>query len=327
MPRTQPMTLEVWEGRWGLPSIDTTSLEVMAYAKFSGAPLKVVKLRNPFFTRTGRLPVFSHGSTILENPADIVLHFRKENHNADYELSPKESADVVAYASLVHSKLLPGILHNQWLDENNYIEFTRPNFAKILPIPFNYYYPGAFQREARRRLFSAYGLDHTAQESMMEDGFMSTIETAVHKNAVECLTLLSNRLGDKEYFFGQSPCFLDAVVFAHLAPLLKFPFPNSPLQNHLKGCPNLVAFIERILLRYFPPTPEGIVDEDEPFREKLKRNIGAALVAGSAMLAYAFFSGILRIQTQRRVDYPDINEMEEDYGEEEKVEEQNENQE
>ena len=75
------------------------------------------------------------------------------------------------------------------------------------------------------------------------------------------------------------------------------------------------------------------------------------MVAGSAMLAYAFFSGILRvsfsfrddrnrkgnahlamsfgfqqIQTQRRVDYPDIDEMEVEYGEEEK-DEQGENQE
>merc|ERR1712071_423619 len=68
---------------------------------------------------------------------------------------------------------------------------------------------------------------------------MGVIETAVYKEAEECITLLATKLGEKDYFFGQSPCSLDAVVFAHLAPLLKAPLPSSVLQNHLKACTNL----------------------------------------------------------------------------------------
>lgn len=33
--------------------------------------------------------------------------------------------------------------------------------------------------------------------------------------------MLSNRLGDREYFFGRSPSTLDAVIFSYLALLLK----------------------------------------------------------------------------------------------------------
>lgn len=79
----------------------------------------------------------------------------------------------------------------------------------------------------------------------------------VYKEAEECLTLLSTKLGDKEFFFGTSPCSLDAVVFAHLAPLLKAPLPSAALQNHLKACTNLNRFVGRILQRYFSKDIEG----------------------------------------------------------------------
>jgi len=64
-------------------------------------------------------------------------------------------------------------------------------------------------------------------------------------------------LADKEFFFGQSPSSLDAVVFAHLAPLLKAPLPSAALQNHLKACPNLTRFVSRILQRFFPKEIQG----------------------------------------------------------------------
>ena len=36
------MELEAWSGDWGLPSIDSECLKILAFAKFSGAPLTQV---------------------------------------------------------------------------------------------------------------------------------------------------------------------------------------------------------------------------------------------------------------------------------------------
>ena len=38
------MELEAWSGDWGLPSIDSECLKILAFAKFSGAPLTQVLL-------------------------------------------------------------------------------------------------------------------------------------------------------------------------------------------------------------------------------------------------------------------------------------------
>lgn len=80
----------------------------------------------------------------------------------------------------------------------------------------------------------------------------------IFKEAEKCLTCLSNRLGDKDFFFGSHPSTLDSFVFGCLAPLLKAPFTANVLQNHLKACPNLVKFVNRILQRYFSRELKGI---------------------------------------------------------------------
>lgn len=80
----------------------------------------------------------------------------------------------------------------------------------------------------------------------------------VYREAERCLTTLSVRLGDEDFFFGSHPTSLDATVYAYLAPLLKVPFPSPALQNHLKSTSNLVKFVVRITQRYFPYSIQGM---------------------------------------------------------------------
>lgn len=199
-----------------------------------------------------------------------------QNHSADYELSPKQCAEAYAYIQMVYEKLVPALQFVWWIDAKNFVEFTRPLYAKLLPFPFNFYYPGHYEKRAKQLIASLYG----------EDDDLSMIETAVskyssfyqreshgavfiktcslfigglqvYKQAEECINLLATKLGEKEFFFGQAPSSLDAVVFAHLAPLLKAPLPSAALQNHLKACTNLTRFVGRILQRYFPKDVQG----------------------------------------------------------------------
>ncbi|KAK4022987.1 hypothetical protein OUZ56_008428 [Daphnia magna] len=140
-----------------------------------------------------------------------------------------------------------------------------------------------------------------------EEDDLSVIETAVYRQAVECLCLLATKLGEKEFFFGQSPSSLDAVVFAHLAPLLKAPLPSAALQNHLKACTNLTRFVGRVLQRYFPKeikdqeqaerkiTKQESEYSDSEFPNKLRNIRIAALIALVAMTAYAMSTGIIQV--------------------------------
>lgn len=40
----------------------------------------------------------------------------------------------------------------RWVNEKNYLELTRPWYADNLRLPFNFYYPGQFLKDAKSRL-------------------------------------------------------------------------------------------------------------------------------------------------------------------------------
>ncbi|NXS65753.1 MTX1 protein, partial [Pandion haliaetus] len=125
----------------------------------------------------------------------------------------------------------------------------------------------------------------------------------LYRDARECLTLLSQRLGSQKFFFGDSPASLDAFVFSRLAPLLKAKLPNGKLQQHLKSLQNLCNYCTSILSLYFPwdggemrppALPCGLRAEEDP--HKRRNQLLSVLVGLVAMLGYAFLSGIVSIQ-------------------------------
>lgn len=156
-----------------------------------------------------------------------------------------------------------------WIDSKNFVEFSRPLYAKLLPFPLNFYYPGQYEKHAKQLMVSLYPEEEdfsvietaVSKLDIIKTGIICITGTLffgqVYRQAEECLSLLATKLGEKEYFFGQSPSSLDAVVFAHLAPLLKAPLPSAALQNHLKACTNLTRFVGRILQRFFPKEVKG----------------------------------------------------------------------
>ncbi|GFY75725.1 metaxin-1 [Trichonephila inaurata madagascariensis] len=299
------MELDIWQGDWTLPSVDLTCLQVMAYAKFSGAPVKIKKTNWPL-SRYGHLPVFRHGKkNTLTTFDNIVSYLQKQNYNADGELTSKQCSDIIAYTALLRDKLYPALLYIWWIDEKNYCELTRPWYAKVLRFPLNYFLPGHQQRAAQTTI------DNLWTSDLIDD---NQKELSLYKDAQECLTLLSYRLGDNEYFFGNSPCSLDAIVFGYLAPLLKAPFKNAALQNHLKQCPNLTQFVQRILQRYFPLSPEELealkkkeeleAEEKKEFPHKWRDIILSGIFAAVVMLAYAAATS--------KISYPHIEDDEYD---------------
>lgn len=294
------MELEMWSGDWGLPSIDYNCLQILCYSRFSGAPLKTVCSNNPWWTPKGSLPVFKHGKIRLYNLSQVIAHLRQQNYNADLNLTTKNVADVAAYSSMLRFQLEPALTLMFWVDQRNYVEMTRPWYAKKLPFPSNYFLPGKMQRAAEKYLKAKFAGDLlNAEDQQIE---FRRIETATFSEAQKCLTSLSERLGENDYFFGKSPSSFDAIVFGYLAPLLKVPFPSCSLQNHLKACDNLRCYVEKILQKYFPQSKESVTNEkpstafDEDFQNKWRDMFLFGLFASTAMLGYAFFQGLIQFE-------------------------------
>ncbi|XP_010131272.1 PREDICTED: metaxin-1, partial [Buceros rhinoceros silvestris] len=136
-------------------------------------------------------------------------------------------------------------IHTFWVDAKNYVEHTRKWYAETIPFPLNFFLPNCMHKQHLERLQLMWG----------DDGYMEDeekLEKELYRDARECLTLLSQRLGSQKFFFGDSPASLDAFVFSRLAPLLKAKLPNGKLQQHLKSLQNLCTYCPSILSLYFP---------------------------------------------------------------------------
>ncbi|KAL4717110.1 hypothetical protein ACJJTC_016997 [Scirpophaga incertulas] len=209
--------------------------------KFIGVPVRVREASNPFFTPKGQLPVMRDGRKVLSNFDEVVEHLKSLHYNTDVHLNTVQAAEVTAFTQYLRDKLYPAYQYAWWVDEKNYGEITRPTYAKALRIPFNFYYPSRYQNAAKEMIDALYG-EHTD---------LREIEKTIYSEAEKCLKTLSDRLGESEYFFGSRPSSFDATVFAYLAPLVKTPFPNATLSNHVKGIDNLSRFVARINQKNF----------------------------------------------------------------------------
>lgn len=292
-----PMELYCWAGGWGLPSVDLDCLAVLTYTRFTGAPLKVHKITNPWRSPSGTLPALrTTQGQIISVPCKIINQFRKEKFNADYDLSAREGADTLAFLSLLEEKLLPVLIHTFWVDAKNYVEVTRKWYAEAMPFPLNFFLPGRMQRQYMERLQLLCG-EHRPEEE-------EQLEKELYQEARECLTLLSQRLGSQKFFFGDSPTSLDAFVFSYLALILQAKLPSGKLQVHVRALPNLCAYCTHILSLYFPwdgaeaPPPRHPPmcpeTEEEPYRRRTQ--ILSVLAGLAAMVGYALLSGIVSIQ-------------------------------
>jgi len=265
----------------------------------------VNRCNNPWKSPVGEFPVLKSGEDVLTTSSKIMDYLREKNFNADYQLTAKQGADTLAFVSLVHSKLYPAVSFTFWVDESNYTKFTHPWYARRLPFPQNYFVPGRISRQTKQQICEGIYSEQTDDLQL---------ENKLFKDALECLKLLSTMLDDKEFFFGDSPTTLDAVVFAHLAVIWKAPLPNNKLNNYLQGYDNLCMFCGRILQRYFPPDPEEQQQQqqqpaqpsstaDDAAEAGERRNTVLAIAfAVVAMTVYALYSCLVQIEITRTGD-------------------------
>ena len=99
------MEICIWSPDWGLASVDFECLSMIAYAKFSGAPVNIKETDSPFWSSSGRLPVFRSSNSEDSNEhtkhstitdlKEFIAHLRKKKFSADYNLSPKQQSEVI----------------------------------------------------------------------------------------------------------------------------------------------------------------------------------------------------------------------------------------
>ncbi|XP_037953386.1 metaxin-1 homolog isoform X2 [Teleopsis dalmanni] len=290
--------LYVYKGEWDLPSIDFECLRALCLVKFARCPVKIECTNaNPLKSGAGKLPYLQIGNQKFVGYGNIKKVLDKEGFRIDAFLSGKEKQLSQAYANWVFSNL-HAFYHYFMFGEPNNFDVVRSLYAKRTPFPFNFYYPSTYQKEANDIINVLANFD--IYDKIEKHGNES-LETTAKK----CVNVLSKKLGQKIWFFGDNYSELDAIVYSYLSILSKATIPNNPLHHHIKACTNLVNFINRISKDIFKneafnsiKTNKNTSDylltpTERKFLESEKRTkIIAGIGAVAAMVSFAAWRGL-----------------------------------
>lgn len=275
---------------WGLPTIDISSLEILAYIKFSRANVKLTPTFKAWLNkREKQLPcLHTPDDSVLLSKDEIFQHLRLKYYSLDNWLNDEDKLKVLPLKTLIEEKVVTAINALLWLDSRNFTELTRSVYAKRCRYPLNFTYP----QNARKAL---------ENNIMVKNNFLeeerNSITEKLHSSAVEVIDLIDEYIGsNKDYLFGKRPCSLDAQLFSCLAILLKAPLLSCKLQNHLKTKISTCQYIERILADHFieakvPGDEAAAIAHDDEDKYDWILPVSVAIIA---MTSYAVNIGLFQ---------------------------------
>jgi metaxin len=187
-----------------------------------------------------KLPVVQIASFLAAEFEPIINLFEHKKMSLTENFDSDDKDEVVTYMSLVENVLTNTELYISWCDNTVYKEITKKRYGdSVYPFPLNH-----IQTFRKRRA--------VLKQLNFHDCKNSTFEEIVENVDRLCQTLVQ-KLGDKEYFFGQNPCELDALVFGHLFCIFTMELPASVslLKETINKYSQLTQFCSRIEKKYF----------------------------------------------------------------------------
>ena len=224
---------------FGLPEISPYVTKSEVQLKMAG--LKYVKQQAmPDTSPKGQLPYIDDAEERIADSTFIRLHLEaKHGFDFDAVLDERQRAEAWAIERMIEN-------HFNWA--SGYTRWMIPdNFAKG---------PAHFFDGAPEHLRDAIREDVLGRvaENMRIAGLARHTPDEITELGARTLSALSMLLGWKPYLMGDKPCGTDATAFASLAGLMT-PFFDSPLRQRALEFSNLVAYVDRMMERYYPEHP------------------------------------------------------------------------
>ena len=237
---------------FGLPEGSPYVTKTLVQLQMAGLPYRRDFAR-PDDSPKGQIPFIHDAGDVVADSTFIRGHIEaRYGVDLDAGLSPAQRAQAWAIERMVENQLGWTAAWFRFMDEANFQKGPAHWFDQA---------PEAMRAELERQLLDqvainlrAVGVGRHAPEEIVELGARS-------------LWSLSVTLGDKPFLMGARPTSVDAVAFAVLAQFLT-PFFDHPLRRRAEGFCNLVAYVDRMMARYFPDFPWIAA---EPPREAAER--------------------------------------------------------
>ncbi|XP_003372151.1 putative metaxin-2 [Trichinella spiralis] len=212
-------------------------LAVKALLLICNLKCKFESIRNAEdLSMNGYIPVMHVDNLLLSGFDEILLYLVRKDIVSFHNL---KNVDYLFLHSLVHGILRKAELYICWVMEEVFqqVYWNSGDFGAI--------FGGlllACENDASLRK-----KERGSRTSEMPQMVFDEVEYAC-----ECL---STKLGTNQYFGGNNPTEIDALIFGHLYTLLTTSLPNVAIGDILKKFPNLLEYCEYFEKVYFPLLP------------------------------------------------------------------------
>jgi len=230
------ITLYGFGPAFGLPDPSPFVMKTDVQLKMSGLPYRFER-GGPRGGPKGKVPyVEDHGVKIGDST--FIRDHIEEAYGIDLDraLSVDERARAWAVERMLEDHLYFALIHARWLDDVNFAKGPA-HFFDALPEDIRDEARKAAREGIRANLYFQ-GLGRHSADEIVDLG-------------ARTLGALSAILDGKEFLFGRRPSSADATAFGMVAGVLT-PFFTTELRERALSFNNLVAYNERMMLRYYP---------------------------------------------------------------------------
>jgi glutathione S-transferase len=230
------ITLYGFGAGFGLPEISPFVTKTEVQLKM--ACLEYAKERAmPTASPKGQLPFIADDGETIADSTFIRAHIEgKYGFDFDAPLSLQQRAQAWAIERMIEHHVYWALVGARWVDPDNFTKGPA-HFFDGAPEHLR----DKLREDAQFRVAENYLLSGLGRHAPDEDVDL----------AVRSLFALSVQLGDKPYLMGEAPCGTDATAFGALAGILT-PFFVSPLRQRAEQFANLTAYVDRMMLQYYP---------------------------------------------------------------------------
>ena len=230
------LTLYASRAGFGLPDTSPFVIKTEVQLKMAGLAYDRASTIPPQ-APNGKLPFINDHDEVVSDSTFIRAHIeRKYGVDLDEGLDARQRAESWAIERLLEDHLYFAMVWFRWIDPEN--------FAKG-PAHFADSAPEADRPKLRQDLQARKAVE------LHEQGLGRHPPARIAELGARSIDALSQRLDDKVCFMGETPTGVDATAFGVLAGVLT-PFFDTPLRRAAEARPNLVAYVARMMQRYYP---------------------------------------------------------------------------
>ncbi|MCF6301707.1 MAG: glutathione S-transferase family protein [Devosiaceae bacterium] len=229
------LTLIVFPSAMGLKSPSPFSMKAIALMQMSGLAYKI-KAGDSRKAPKKKLPVLIDGDKTIPDSTHIQAYLESEK-GVDFDswMSLEQLAIAQSFRCLCEDHLYWVGVYVRWVEN---ADFTKSEFFGSLP--------------ALMRSFVFNMVQKQVLVSLQGQGMGRHTPDEIHTFGATDIKAISDYLGNKDFFFGDKPGSIDAVIFAALINNLVPKIARLP-EGSVKSHANLVAYCERFIKRFDIP--------------------------------------------------------------------------